>query len=291
MEPLVKAQHLNNKKQKYCTMDPIKKQTVIKCISDAANKSRKSNVQHNLDHYISVFQNKIREGPYYICSVCHRVLYRKTVMLLKENKYSAHHLFTEIKSFDDKQYICRTCHAKVSKGQVPCQAVGNKLEVDRIPPELSVLEKLEQILIAQRIVFEKIVVMPKGQQRKIKGAICNIPVECHQTCTTLPRPPERSGIIMLKLKRKMEFRGHVYFQAVRPQLILNALMWLKMNNPLYDNICIDIDKIDRHLKTLQQDDVNLEDSSLNNDNHSTESGISDDTSSNHENGENVSVVF
>ena len=291
MEPLIKAQYLNNKKQEYCSMNPIKKQKIIKCISDAAKISRKkaNDVQHKLDHFISVFQNKIREGPYYICSVCHRILYRKTVMLLKENKYSVHRLFTEIKSFDDKQYICRTCHAKVSKGQVPCQAVGNKLEVDRIPPELSVLEKLEQILIAQRIVFEKIVVMPKGQQRKIKGAICNIPVDCDQTCTTLPRPPERSGIIMLKLKRKMEFRGHVYFQAVRPQLILNALMWLKMNNPLYDNICIDIDKIDRHLKTLQQNDVNLDDSTLNNDNHSTESGVSDDTSSNNENGENVST--
>ena len=74
-------------------------------------------------------------------------------------------------SFDDKQYICKRCHAKVSKGQKPCQAVCNKLEVDRTPPELSVLEKLEQILKAQRIVFENIVVMPKGEQRKIKGAI------------------------------------------------------------------------------------------------------------------------
>ena len=61
--------------------------------------------------------------------------------------------------------------------------------------------------------------MPKGQQRKIKGAICNIPVECDQTCNILPRPPERSGIILLKLKRKLEFRGHVYFQAVRPQVV------------------------------------------------------------------------
>ena len=44
--------------------------------------------------------------------------------------------------------------------------------------ELSSLEKREQILITQRIVFEKIVVRPKGQQRKIKGAICNVLVEC-----------------------------------------------------------------------------------------------------------------
>ena len=77
--------------------------------------------------------------------------------------------------------------------------------MDEIPRELSSLEKLEQILIAQRIVFEKIVVMPKGQQRKIKGAICNIPVECDQTCNQLPRPPHRLGIIMRKLERKLQF--------------------------------------------------------------------------------------
>ena len=71
--------------------------------------------------------------------------------------------------------------------------------------------------------FEKIIVIPKGQQRKIKGAICNIPVECDQTCNILPRPPERSGIILLKLKRKLEFRGHVYFQVACPQVVDNNL--------------------------------------------------------------------
>lgn len=45
--------------------------------------------------------------------------------------------------------------------------------VDDIPTELSSLEKLEQILIAQRIVFEKILSMPRAQQRKVKGGICN----------------------------------------------------------------------------------------------------------------------
>ena len=109
----------------------------------------------------------------------------------------------------------------------------NNLYVDEIPPEFSALEKLEQILIAQRIVFEKIVVMPKGQQRKIKGATCNVPVECEETCRVLPRPSSSSAIILLKLKRKLEFGGHVYFQAVRPQLLLDALHWLKNNNLLY----------------------------------------------------------
>ena len=93
-------------------------------------------------------------------------------------------LFTDIKSFDEKQYICKTCHTKVLKGQVPCQAICNKL-----PSELSILKKLEQILTAQRIVFEKIIVIPIGQQRKIKGEICNTPVECDPTGNILPHPP------------------------------------------------------------------------------------------------------
>ncbi len=102
-------------------------------------------------------------------------------------------------SFDGKRYICKTCDTKVKKGQQQCQAVvNNLLFVDETPVGLAALEKLEQILVAQRIVFEKIVIMPKGQQRRIKGAICNVPVECNQTCNVLPRPPDRSGIILLK---------------------------------------------------------------------------------------------
>ena len=93
--------------------------------------------------------------------------------------------------------------------------------------------------------------MPKGQQRKIKGAIRNVPVECYKTCQTLPRAPGSSGIIFLKLKRKLQFRGHVYYQAVRPEIVLNALNWLKANNELYKTITIDIDRIDRDLTTLE----------------------------------------
>ena len=73
------------------------------------------------------------------------------------------------------------------------------------------------------IVFEKIGVMHKGQQRKNKGAICNVPVECDQTCNQLPHQPDRSCIIILKLKRKLQSRGHLYFQASRPELIQQVL--------------------------------------------------------------------
>ena len=119
--------------------------------------------------------------------------------------------------------------------------------VDETTTELSLLEKIEQILKAQRIVFEKIGVTPKRQQRKIKGAICNVPIECDLTCNQLPRSPDRSGIIMLKLKRKLQFRGQVYFQAARKELIQQVLNWLKVHNPSYKDILVDINNINSNI--------------------------------------------
>ena len=135
--------------------------------------------------------------------MCNRLLYRKSVLGFKKDSYnSSSCLFTSVTSFNGNMYICNTCHVTIKKkNKTPCQAVCNNLAVDDEPPELASLEKLEQILVSQRIVFQKIVVMPKGQQRKIRGAICNVPVCCEETCHVLPRPPDSSGIIMLKLRR------------------------------------------------------------------------------------------
>ena len=38
----------------------------------------------------------------------------------------------------------------------------NNLNVDDVPTELGNLKKVEEILIAQRIIFEKVIVMAKG---------------------------------------------------------------------------------------------------------------------------------
>ena len=217
---------------------------------------QKLSTKHSLDYYIQQFNVAVRDGPYYICNVCNRLLYRKSVIELKTEKYSSKLcLFTNVLSFDENVYICHTCHRSIKKNKTPCQAVDNNLAVDDVPPELASLEKLEQVLISQRIVFEKIIIMPKGRQRKIKGAICNVPVNCEETCKVLPRPPDSSGIILVKLKRKLEFRGHVYFQAVRPQVVMHALQWLQGNNPLYENIYINLSNIDLTLSMMGDDEI------------------------------------
>ena len=50
-------------------------------------------------------------------------------------------------------------------------------------------------------------------------------VQCDQMCNVLPDAAEWPGIILLKLKRKLKFKGHVYFEAVRPEFIISALKW------------------------------------------------------------------
>ena len=59
---------------------------------------------------------------------------------------------------------------------------------------------------------------------------------------------------MLKFKRKLQFKGHVYFEAVRPEHIFNALQWLRKNNELYENIEINMGNIDRQLTCIGYDE-------------------------------------
>ena len=43
--------------------------------------------------------------------------------------------------------------------------------------------------------------MPKGKLPKIKGSLCNIPVnEVYDNCKSLPRPEDSNGLLIVKLK-------------------------------------------------------------------------------------------
>ena len=123
---------------------------------------------HDIDMYIDEFNLKkqIKAGPFYMCCVCNRTLYKKSVITLQKNKYPRQDCFMLQCSFDGKEYVFKTCHSKLLKGQQPCQAVVNNIFADETPTALAALEKPEQILIAQRIT------------KKNKGEICNVPVEC-----------------------------------------------------------------------------------------------------------------
>ena len=76
----------------------------------------------------------------------------------------------------------------------------------------------------------------------MKVSICNIPISnIDNNCNCLPRPADSNGVIIVKLKRKAAYHGHVLFEPVRPRLIESLLQYLKKHNHLYRNIEIEID--------------------------------------------------
>ena len=60
----------------------------------------------------------------------------------------------------------------------------------------------------------KITNLPWGAQQGIHGAVVKVPSDLSKICNLLPRASSSSGIISLKLKRKLEYKGHVIYQAI-----------------------------------------------------------------------------
>ena len=87
--------------------------------------------------------------------------------------------------------------------------------------------------------------MPKDQQPKIRGAVCNIPIQADAVSNVLPRSANNDRFVLVKLKRKIEFKGLVYFESVRSSFVELALNYLKEHNRFYSNILINLDNINQ----------------------------------------------
>ena len=187
----------------------------------------------------------MKDAADYVCCSCHRLMYRVSVVLFKENNYQKApvDILKNIldfckRSVDEKEWICKTCHLTLKRGKMPGQAKCNKMTLTRQPPELKDLNCLELRLISQRIPFMKMVGLPRGQQHGIHGPAVNVPAKLDFVCEQFPRLPSESQIVSMKLKRKMTYKSHYLYDYVRPEKVLAALKWLKLHNPLYADIAI-----------------------------------------------------
>ena len=60
------------------------------------------------------------------CVICNRCLCKSNVVLFDKEKYNVDKIrekITDVRRFDNNFYICKICHIKMKKSQVPCQAV------------------------------------------------------------------------------------------------------------------------------------------------------------------------
>ena len=85
--------------------------------------------------------------------------------------------------------------------------------------------------------------MPRGEMENISDTICNIPIDTTNITNMLPRAADSNGLVIIKLKRKLEYHGHVLFEPVRPVFLKSILNYLKTNNHLYQDVVINTENI------------------------------------------------
>ncbi|KAM9771028.1 uncharacterized protein ACBT44_004625 isoform 2-T2 [Syngnathus typhle] len=229
---------------------------------------------------VALFKVQVKNGPTFVCTVCHRALFPNQVRQLtkyKKNKDVVASCLTRrfvhvcnrecntcCKVPDERkmEWICHTCHAHLKDGKMPALAVTNNLQLADIPAELCDLNILERHLVSKCISFAKIVPLPKGQQRAIRGNVVCVPSEVEETVNVLPRLRSRSQVLRVKLKRRLCYKGHQIFQTVTWSKLMSALIKLKQIHPQYRNITIrdDADLCD---PTLTDDDSGSDEDEMN----------------------------
>ena len=71
-------------KRKYSTMDAIKKKELLSQPNEKLVKAR------SVELCINQFKRKIGEGLYFICTVCNRILYKKSVITCMRSTLAKH---------------------------------------------------------------------------------------------------------------------------------------------------------------------------------------------------------
>ena len=163
---------------------------------------------------VETFLKLTKQWPDCVSVACNRCFYSRSVTDFKCDK--CNHDLTNIThpvALNSTDYICKTCHNNRKKSCAPVQTVFNKLLVFLPPDELKNLNILERVLISQRILFKKVVIMPKGQFPKFKGAIYNIPIETMGIINTLSQGADSTALLMVKFKKKKKISRPYIFSS------------------------------------------------------------------------------
>ena len=228
----------------------------------------------DIEEVIRQFKDACKQGPDYVCCVCHRLLFKDQVKVCYPDKLTKNVDLTErcvankylhtcsndcpsecrkMEGPNGKLRICHTCLSHLSQGSMPPQAYANNLELEPIPEELKDMNSLTQQLLAQTIPFAKIVNLPVGKQKGIRGPVVCVPSNISVTSKVLPRLLTEADIIGIKLKRKLSYAGYTDYKQVNISRVQAGLQYLKEHNPLYRDVTIDPNWADQN----STDDLNI----------------------------------
>ena len=141
-------------------------------------------------------------------------------------------------------WFCNKCKKSLQQKKVPAASQFNNMKVAKVPSALRELNTLEERLISKATVFMKMVILPRGGQRAVRGQVINFPSDVDGIVAQLPRPPSGEDIVYVQrpdstteVECQSVEHGARYLRC-RYSRVMEALGWLKRNNPLYEDVII-----------------------------------------------------
>lgn len=229
------------------------KQKIVKKYVLIQQMKRKDQLSTSYMRKLKQFRLENRSGPDFVCIICELTFFKNQVLRFNEKSDSStkhqRSLWMIGRPLRTGQsgieWICKSCLSKIKRNQMPSRAVCNKLEVSDIPNELKKLNQLEKHLIALRLPFMKIVNLVSGKmahnftQKGTKGPLHCVPSDVEETVTSLPRPIDKSMMIRLQLKRRLNYKAVWEEQFINPHDVREGLLYLTTSHPGYTNVRIE----------------------------------------------------
>ena len=252
---------------------------IEKMREDERTKQQRHRRAQNEDQRLRLFLTNTLYGAVFICLSCHQRHFKSNVQIFSKNvvKMPLESCIAETdplekmnfgqviisrkeeKSQNKKQFICNTCIGYLKRGKLPPNSVMNNLRLDATDSQIQkdglALTELENSLIASRIIFQKIFLLPSSRWSGMKDKQVNIPIassKINDTLEKLPRTPQSAGLIGVQLKRKLEYKNSHKHQLINPEKLFLFIDKAKeMGNPYYRdvstfesyrNVCRKLDK-------------------------------------------------
>ena len=209
-----------------------------------------SNQDIKLRHNKEKFEKAILEGPTHKCHSCERLCYGRLGATYSWDVASE--LLTvmneSVEESVESVWFCNKCKNVLQRNKVPAGSQFNKMKVAEIPSVLLGLNTLEERLISKATVFMKMVILPRGGQRAVRGQVINFPSNVDSVISQLPRLPHGEDIVYVQQPesadgRSNDTRQETPYHTCRYSKVMQALQWLKQHNILYSDVTItDVEK-------------------------------------------------
>ena len=191
---------------------------------------------------LRVFWAETAWGAIYPCLCCHKTYFRNGVRKANPKEMDKKYRFFE-KSVDksvihagpnkffikDSYWMCHGCFNKIKGNIMPAISVMNALKIYDLPDCLRNLTEVENVLLAPRIAFMKMVRLPVSRMRGIRDRIVNVPIPNDTIKKTvaslprsLPRTLEEAQVIPISLRKKRDMVTSNVEQWIDPERVIES---------------------------------------------------------------------